>query len=280
MTAATRITLIAAITCAALAAQTQGLSFEVASIKPVQDCRMPGPAQPVPGEFVLPCASVVGFIQTAYVTYADGMRYETESVPMDGLPDWARKEMYTLRAKAEGNPTQATMGGPMLRSLLEERFHLEIHEETREIPVYQMTVTRGATKLVPHVAGSCLPWAPGTPLPQGQRFCETRLSQRSPNVFTLHLEGVDLNTLAKRLGTMLDRPVVDRSGLPDLFDVKLDFAPDDQTPTLLRSGQPSEPSTAAGLSTAMQEQFGLRLERTKGPGRFLVIDHVERPTEN
>jgi uncharacterized protein (TIGR03435 family) len=83
------------------------------------------------------------------------------------------------------------------------------------------------------------------------------------------------------LSTVLGRTVIDQSGFKDTFDVRLDFLPDADTPAL-----PAPPPDAGGASpgssifSSIQQQLGLRLESTRGPVEVIVIDHVERPTEN
>ncbi len=85
-------------------------------------------------------------------------------------------------------------------------------------------------------------------------------------------------TFAERLG-LLDRPVIDKTGIPGMFTFHVEFAFDDSTPGL-RPAPSDEPGGGPSIFTAVQEQLGLKLEPTKGPGDFLVIDSVERPSEN
>ena len=94
--------------------------------------------------------------------------------------------------------------------------------------------------------------------------------------------GMSLSEFSKMFLTLpLDSPVIDRTGLTGLFDFYLEYAVDEITP-----GVPSDPATAPldtvgpSIFTAVQEQLGLKLDRTKGPGEFLVIDHLERPSKN
>lgn len=89
------------------------------------------------------------------------------------------------------------------------------------------------------------------------------------------------------LGPQLDRPVIDKTGIDGIFDFHLEFAPDQNTPGFLlqlrrpvQNGVPSDEPVGPSIFTALQEQLGLKLDPTKGPGDFLVIDHVEKPSEN
>ena len=92
---------------------------------------------------------------------------------------------------------------------------------------------------------------------------------------------------SKILNSMLDRPVIDKTGLAGVFNFHLEFAPDETAPgfimrlrTVPEDGGPSDPTGGTSIFTAMQEQLGLKLEPAKGPGEFLIIDSVERSTEN
>lgn len=97
-------------------------------------------------------------------------------------------------------------------------------------------------------------------------------------------EGSTLSDFSKLLNLILDRPVIDKTGIAGRFDIYLEFSSDQVTPGLLGLA-PDAPATASDptgptIFTAIQEQLGLKLEPAKGPVEFLVIDHVERPSEN
>jgi uncharacterized protein (TIGR03435 family) len=178
------------------------------------------------------------------------------------------------------------MMGPMLQSLLEDRFQLKIRRETREVPVYALTEAKGGPKLLPFKEGSCIPvdFAKGFP-PPGQPNCKAVVGRNGPNV-TVEAPGTSVDSLSKLLNLALDRPVVDKTGITGFFDFHLVFAADEVTPRFLpggdMAGPPAEPSgDPAGptIFTAIQ-QFGLKLEPAKGSRDFLVIDRVERPSGN
>jgi uncharacterized protein (TIGR03435 family) len=107
------------------------------------------------------------------------------------------------------------------------------------------------------------------------------VSSRGPSI---DAEGSTLSEFSKLLNLVLDRPVIDRTCIAGRFDIHLEFSSDQVTPGLL--GLDPDPRAAASdptsptIFTAVQEQLGLKLESAKGPREFLVIDHVERPTEN
>jgi len=108
-----------------------------------------------PGRLTVHCLSLKILIQQAYITYQNG-RFNplARFVPIEGAKDWLESDLYTIEAKAEGTPTEETMQGPMLQSLLEDRFQLKTHRETREVPVYDLIVAKGGPKLQPF-DGSC-----------------------------------------------------------------------------------------------------------------------------
>jgi uncharacterized protein (TIGR03435 family) len=128
------------------------------------------------------------------------------------------------------------------------------------------------------------PPAPGeTPLP----VCTFRmLKGRTPPV-TWEVHGATLDDLARALGGDLDRIVINKTGIAGKFDFKMEFSPDQTTVGLndLRGPDgpvipPADPSGGPSIFTAIQEQLGLKLESAKGPREFIVIDRVERPSEN
>jgi uncharacterized protein (TIGR03435 family) len=88
-----------------------------------------------------------------------------------------------------------------------------------------------------------------------------------------------LENFARMLGSVLDRQVIDRTGVQGLFNFHLEFAPDQSTPRFPMP-RAEDPAGGASIFTAIQEQLGLKLEASSGPGETLVIDHVERPTAN
>jgi uncharacterized protein (TIGR03435 family) len=147
-----------------------GPKFEVASIKPcsgepagrggVKSAGRGGGSSP--GRLVLHCQTVRSLVQQAYDFYANGRRLPVlppnfRAEPISGGPSWVDSERYEINAKAEGSPRTETMNGPMLQALLEDRFKLRAHRETREVPVYLLTVAKGGIKLQKVDEGSCVP---------------------------------------------------------------------------------------------------------------------------
>jgi len=283
--------------------QTQSVAapkWEVASIRPCASAGADsrgtgnGAGNSSPGRLTLSCQSVIGLINAAYVIFADGRRAVIMSnvLPIKGGPGWINSERYTINAKAEGNPSQEMLKGPMLQALLEDRFKLKLHRETREIPIYALTVAKGGPKLQPFKEGTCTPrdWDQGLSLPtlaSGQKpYCagsgktpgRVGAFRTGPNSATVDVRAISVGAFSKFLP--LGRPVIDKTGIMGLFDFLLEFAPDESTPGFGADTPADDPAGGPSIFTAVQEQFGLKLEPAKGPEESLVIDSVERPSEN
>ena len=273
--------------------------FEVASIRPCQPGDSSGDGRKTqkksggggpsasPGTLNTGCQTVEGLIRSAYVLYATGrLNRDPSNPPLEGGPAWIRTARYQIQAKAEGAPGAGIMNGPLMRVLLEERFKLKVHRITKEVPVYTLTVAKGGPHLTPYVPGSCKPIEFGSlPAPGEEGICRVLIRQRGPNL-ALEANGSNLGAVARLLYLVVDRPVIDRTGIQDRFDFDVEFAPE-QAPTAFRPpGDPPPPPPAsteeptARIYTAFEEKLGLKLESAKGPREYVVIDHVERPTRN
>jgi len=276
--------------------------FEVASVKPSKDCGAPGAAAGgrkgggvslSPGRLHV-CGTLENLIQNAYVVYTDGRSNRTlqarvSGPPLAGGPAWIRSDRYLIDAKPERATAQEMMNGPMMQALLENRFHLKIRRETREVPAYALTAANGTAKLQPFQEGSCvlvdITKFPIPPPPPGQKNCPNGVfgTGKGPNI-VFQAQGISLERFSSLIGWALGQPVLDKTGISGLFDFRLEFALDEATPTLsLPASPPAEPSDEpAGLSifAAIRQQLGLQLEKTRGPREFLVIDHVEKPSAN
>jgi len=212
---------------------------------------------------------------------------------LQGAPGWVTSDRYTIDAKAEKPETPEMMRGPMMQTLLEDRFHLKIHKETKDVPVYELTVAPGGPKLKESVDGSCLTFAQVMALPP--RRPPGMPQDRMPcGGIWMHdgktrLPGTTIDGLCQNLSMLLDRDVVDKTGIAGFYDVELDaervvLPPDDAAAPRDPDMPPPRPETdPLATAKAFQKAFpkiGLKLEPAKGAGVFLVIDHVERPTEN
>jgi uncharacterized protein (TIGR03435 family) len=239
-----------------------------------------------PGRFSVPCQKVIDLIEWAYVRFADGQEHPSAPFePAQGGPAWIDTDRYAINAESQRGASTGMMLGPMLRSLLEERFRLKLHRETKEVSVYALTVAKGGAKLQPYKEGSCTSTEPtldpfSRPELGRQPLEPCGSVQLGPGRANGH--AMDLDEFAKRiLGNLFDRPVVNKTGIAGKYDFLLEFTPDGDTPRLpLRDPRPADPTGRPSIFTALQEQLGLKIESAKGPGEFLVIDHVERPSDN
>jgi uncharacterized protein (TIGR03435 family) len=268
-------------------AQSATPKFEVASIKPCEAgdrVRRDGGGSSSfsPGRLNLPCLSVKGLIDRAYAVWT-GVRLHVWPLPLaiEGGPHWISSAYYRIEAKAEGPQTRGAMNGPMLEALLEDRFKLRVHRETREAAVYALTVAKGGPTLEPFRQGSCTkvdfdalppPPKPGQPEPV---LCG--MSDVTANGYTLN--GTTLADFATEFSGRLDRPVIDRTGIAGLFTIHLDLSPTELYPPQTPAETPDSSAVFNAVRSAVRS-LGLRLDPAKGPAEFLVIDRVERPSEN
>jgi uncharacterized protein (TIGR03435 family) len=276
------------------AAQPQ-LQFEVASIKLDNGCenatRRMGSFSPSPGRLEMPCVTLQSLIQTAYGTFGDGVSINTQPLPTEGETVWMRSEHYSVSAKTDAAAGTEMLAGPMLQTLLEDRFRLKTHRETRETPVYGMTVGKGGLKVQPLAEGACMPLDldhPPEPPKPGERppnVCGVLMMRFGKGNMTIDVRGVTMAEFAQRLSGRVDRRVVDKTGVAGRFNFQLEFTPDPNVPGLVvgasRDGD-STPANDAGTSifVALQEQLGLKLSADRGPVGYLIIDHAEKPTAN
>jgi len=278
------------------------MGFDVASVKPTKTPRLPnfpsnnGDAKPPGGRLA------ASFSLSAYIPFAYKLDLSQWSAVQAQLPGWAN-DAYAIDAEAEGNPTKDQMR-LMMQSLLADRFKLKIHFETKEVPVLALTLVKPGQlgpKLIPHSAGPpCpdsfemmklpTPGTPFTPLPKsGDNWppnCgtsaivlgtpeSTRIGSRNT---TMALLAQDIYGYASRPGE-IDKPVVDRTGLQGTFDFVLELAPG-MISLIPKPPNPDDPPKGTPILNAVREQLGLKLERSRGEIRTLIIDHIERPSEN
>jgi uncharacterized protein (TIGR03435 family) len=159
----------------------------------------------------------------------------------------------------------------MLQSLLEDRFKLKAHRETRDLPEYELAIAKGEPKLTPSHSDE----------PMAVTVEEKRFTQSAGTCgISRWLEGsrlichaAPMEKIAAALIGPLQAPVVDRTGLTGTYDTNVLFIPDNRK---LDADTESGPSLAA----ALPEELGLKLEKGKGPVEVLVIDHLEKPSPN
>lgn len=274
---------------------TTGQTFEAASIKPNPGCGGPGRGsggRPSPGRLTLECAQLRDLILTAYGIYGNGSSANPRGFRMQvlGGPGWIDSDGYDIVANTEGNPPASQIYGPMLRALLEDRFKLKVHRETKEVPVYLLTAAKGGAKLEPAKEGSCVSSDINHALPppaSGQPRTMACGSQITGPDGTFDMYGATLESLSIQLALRLDRDVIDKTGMAGMFDIHLKLSRADLALKVVAGSEidPSAPVVAAdsggpSIFSALPQQLGLKLEPGKGPVEFLVIDQIEKPSGN
>jgi uncharacterized protein (TIGR03435 family) len=270
-------------------------SFEAASVK----ANKSGPGQTAlffqpGGRFRATNITLKMLIGAAY-----GTPQPLPDFQLIGGPKWMDSDRFDVVAKAPGDPQPGPNGPPpqmflMIQSLLAERFHLKVHYETREMPIYALVLARSDGKLGPRMTPSATDCAarmaemrarggpPAPPAPGERPPCGARMFPGNVSAGAMTMTQI-VNGLARMSG--LNRTVVDRTGLTGSYDFDLTFTPD-QMPQGRGDPPPGAPPLPAidpngpSLFTALQEQLGLKLEPARGPVNVLVIDNVEPPTDD
>jgi bla regulator protein blaR1 len=269
------------------------LAFDVASIKPSKGAFVPSnfPLDPsdnygaTNGRFSAD-DTLAGYIEFAYKVWGN----EVQSREFSHLPRWVNTDRYSIEARATGNPTKDQMR-LMVQALLADRFQLTAHFETREVPVFELKLVKpgkAGPKLISDADGPpCdkLGAAPVKDVPSFRFGCHafsfvdlgTTLMMGSRDVSMDVLAGSISEALAGPLA--LGRPIIDKTGLTGRFDFTLEFARERQTPAGSDSPVASDPIGPTPIE-ALRDQLGLKLESTKASIQLLVIDKVEKPSEN
>ncbi len=266
-----------------------------------------------PGRISATCQSVDSLIRTAYMQFPDGraevidpvngIRYPRLSLrqmtqEIKGSPAWLRSDRYTIDATAGETggsvPTRETMLGPMLQSLLESRFALRVRTESRDTPMFALSVAKGGPKLDPPI-GKCISLsdatktpAPPTPSPAPPFICGLF---RHRNTGEAHGESISMGDFARELSRLLDLDVIDRTGVAGRYDITMQLTTADVMhglafPPGSKMQEDIDASRAAATDPpgtslfAALGKLGLRLDQVKAPVDYLLIDHVERPKPN
>lgn len=195
---------------------------------------------------------------------------------ISGGPGWAESTGFDVEAKVAGEDMDAFkkltphQRNALLKALLEDRFKLKLHNETKTLTLYELVIAKGGSKLKP---GTEMPPNADAPkLPEGKKL--GGMMSMGPGFF----KGQNLTTaaIANQLSNILHYTVTDKTGLTGNYDLELKWTPDDAHPPA--GDAPSD--AAISIFTAVQEQLGLKLQATKGPVETLVIDQAEMPTAN
>lgn len=229
-------------------------TFEVASVKPAHppdNDRFRSSMKMDPGRITCTNTPLKRLIIAAY----DVKDYQVAG------PSWIDTERYDIVATMPRDSTSDDVLR-MLQGLITVRFHLTFHNESRELPVYALTV--GKT---------------------GHKLKEVELGRSSSNISPGKLEAhsIGMANLTDMLSRMVERPVIDATGLKGFFDFNLEWTPDDagSASRPADSGAAVDSTVGPNLVVALQQQLGLKLESRKAPLDVMVIDRVEKiPTEN
>jgi uncharacterized protein (TIGR03435 family) len=243
------------------------LAFEVASVKPNKSDETGGFIQRMRGgTFNVGNQTLLQLIRFAY---------GIQGFQLVGAPDWFRTARFDIAAKTSAEIPPSAPGQPspeafMLRALLEDRFRLATHRETRQIPIYALVIARSDGRLGPQIRRPANDYC-------GQRAKEAEKAPPPPmgigpvcgirgNSQQLTAGSFAIGGFTNFLSSETDRVVIDRTGLTGVWDFELKWSP---------PNAPSPDADRPSIFTALEEQLGLRLEPTTGPVEVLVIDRVE-----
>jgi uncharacterized protein (TIGR03435 family) len=240
-----------------------------------------------PGRMTMPCASLEQILNWVYSSLANGPHFDfRSSVPIEKAPAWLDSNRYAINVKAESPTSMVNMlTGPMMQTLLAERFKLRFHREFRDAPVYLLTLEKGVVpKLQPAQEGGCVygdnPW--DHPVPSYEQ------GKPRPRPCGWSEGGDVLGTTMKEFCALfkntLDRPIIDKTGIEGVFDIHLDVRW--PAPINIDGGENALADPADrfvdrfyALKTALKK-IGLKLDAGRGPLEVIVLDHAEQPSEN
>jgi uncharacterized protein (TIGR03435 family) len=254
-------------------------AFDVASVKPCSD-----PPRALVGRrgglktidnsanrLYLECITLESLANLAYAKNGDFAVNDHIEDAVRGGADWVRTDRFTVEATASGNPGAPVMMGAMLRALLEDRFELQIHHDTLDIPMYALTVAKGGLKIKPMAEGDCINddsagATPPTPamFAAGKKIpCGSMRGTSRGSVRVWDFGGVTMADLADSLDS--DRRILDQTGVKGNFIVHLEYERDEKV------------ADGVNIFAALEQQLGLKLSSTKGPHDVIVIDRASRP---
>ncbi len=191
---------------------------------------------------------------------------------LSGGPDWLRKDQFEVVAKIPDDAPDYTsvqfvnQHAPqlqlMLQALLADRFHLKVHRETKELPIYALTIAKKGPQLKK------------APEAEESKVFFRGSVQGGQEMVRLTSQNGSMQDLVDLYAKFTDRPMVDRTGLQDRYDFTVEYEADTE------ATGPFARLTGPALFKALESQAGLKLEATKGPVEILVIDHAEKPSAN
>lgn len=243
----------------------QEFTFEVASIKPTGS----------PGHGTSIWTNETGFRteNTALIALIR-FAYNAQDYQVLGAAGWVKDDGWDINAKNEvaevdkvplqdrkSQEARTERMRSRVRHMLEERFQLKVRQEEKQLPIYSLTVDKAGLK------------ATAVKEPKGNMS-----NNRSNSSGSIKAEGITMDRLCQTLGNILERPVVDETGLEGFYDVELKYSLD--TSAAGKDSAPAEDVAGPSIFTALREQAGLRLTGKKGPVATWVVEKVEKPGEN
>jgi bla regulator protein BlaR1 len=264
---------------------SQSYEYEVASIKPNKSGTNMVRLMYAPDGLTATNGTLQMFINAAY---------GVDDNQISGGPSWLKSDHYDMEAKMDSatadalhklSEDQAKLERQrMLQALLADRFKLTIHRETRELPILALVVAKDGPKFQEAKPGDTYP--NGVKGPDGHSGAGMMIGSREG----LTAQGILIANFAAHLSRVLGRKVVDKTGLTGRYDFTLKWAPDERQAPMFKGTEGGQPGTTGGtpapelpgpsIYTAVQEQLGLKLASEKGPVDILIIDHVEKASEN
>jgi len=259
--------------------------FEVASVRPHIDGAGTGRMTAEGDRFTASCVPLVSLIRWAYRPPNRVPIFYDPNL-LIGLPGWGTSDCFDIQARAESVvPVEQLQD--MLQSLLEDRFQLKVHRDTRESSIYELVVAGRAHRM--KLSEDQTP--PGRPKPNDESPRGVTNLNMTPSggrlQVTLSGTGMSMDQLANRFQGMIGSTVVDKTGLKELFDIDVKAFVD--PPEAATPARPDAPAASAPgppawvealLFKAVQDQLGLKLEKAKGTSQILVIERVQKPSEN
>ena len=243
-------------TPAAAPAQTEQkpFAYEVVSITPRKSGDESSSWRTATDRIVMTNVPLISLVYSAYHIIIDDQ--------ISGLPGWARSDRYDIQAKMDEQATaawknltrqeQSQQQQLMIQALLADRCQLKVHRETKQLPVYDLVIAKGGLKMkeAKAAADSRYMFGPGH----------------------FNAQSVSIESLSSSLSGEVGRIIVDKTGLGEKkFEFDLKWTPDDQQGTA---------DAGPSLFAAIEEQLGLKLVSSRGPVETVVVDHMEKPSEN
>ena len=262
--------------------------FEAASIKP-QSPSSDGSIRtmvqyPANGRLTAAGATVKSLICVAY---------GISDFQVIGGPNWIEEDRYDVQASPGSaleeliqkmiSEESRLVRHQMLQALLADRFKLVLHHDTKELPIYSLEVAKGGAKLHETKPDDANPDAANAPAHPGNKG-RMRMSVDSGS-FEMTAQGMAIDGLARQLASQLGSTVRNNTGLTGIYDFTLRFMPEDARMDASGPGGSGASTSLAdnggtSIFAAVQDQLGLKLESKKGPVDVVVVDHVDKPSDN